>query len=861
MTSRLGCQRLRLAAAYLSAVLLLWCGAALADPFVARQIAAGGGGTRGAHVVATAAADFRMHAIGQSQPAGNWGQWTLLGVGAYGFIQSVVPTVAGSVYNYFAFGGADGAIYHGRTDRRDQSGLVFENIGLPGAKALSVVQLPGHGLQVIAIGADNAVSTIWQDQPNGPWSTWEPMGGWASRVSAVINANGGIEVYVIGSDNAVWRNWEDSAGGAWKGWQSLGGWGREVAAAVTSRPNGGVEVHIIGSDDAVWHRWQDASLGNWSNWESMGGSFSGGLVAKPLAPAGIGVFAIATDGVVQARQQKTPFGDWFDWQSVAGATAQSIAVTPTQQGGAEIYAVSANGTVNHAWRERPNLGWTAWTALDFEPADGRIATLNFNPSGLDNVEGKPWRVRAERLVDWLAQHIAVPDIIALQQVDGWLQAPPPVGVSRDCGLGYGGSSGDYDQFDYFMQLLRDKLGVTYRIAYMTGKPDTNPHAPVVGQPFCFLYSGHAMLYNPARLVNLTASTPISATRAHDDTEGLNGVPHLRRSLPICNRGTGLMPLRELIDGPMQQDKCANTPSGPAWAVMRDGKHIAATFNRFAFVDEPSSAIDVYNLNPNSGDEDPDIELTRKLITAVPPARDAGLNLFYPPLVIGDMNSSHVAKISSDYECLSMGIEEQTGIGRSNAFPARNTAVTDRNLLIPDTQATPGCPPSPLPPPGCYGTADTLISDHCAIFFTFKRESAEEALRSVTLYGPNSVVEGQPYRLTTAVAGGGSRALTYAWNPAGPMSPLIDVTAGAAGQPQTWQVTVSDGRTSVTAGHTVQVRRDTSACEAQCANDHAACMSGDLTGAGPGPLRGGTGGSPAGCAAAERICKQRCSASP
>jgi hypothetical protein len=189
---------------------------------------------------------------------------------------------------------------------------------------------------------------------------------------------------------------------------------------------------------------------------------------------------------------------------------------------------------------------------------GSLGLLSFNAGGGGETSGASWETRAARVAEWAQQNGIVPDIIALQELYGWLWTPP----IRDCGRGFAAGLGDYDQIDHLLKEFSDRIGIIYRVAYMTGKPAT------FGDIACHIYGAQAVLYNPARLVNLTAQE--EAPYAHDAVRDLDRRPHLRRSLPLCNRGTRLMPLQDLIDGRPQTDKCGReTPSGPAWAVFRN----------------------------------------------------------------------------------------------------------------------------------------------------------------------------------------------------------------------------------------------------------------------------------------------------
>jgi hypothetical protein len=298
-----------------------------------------------------------------------------------------------------------------------------------------------------------------------------------------------------------------------------------------------------------------------------------------------------------------------------------------------------------------------------------------------------------------------------------------------------------------------------------------------------------------------------------------------------------MPLEELIDGPTQTDKCGPTPSGPAWAVMRDQDHIAGSFVRLAYIDDRSTVIDIFNVNPTANHERLDMPIIAGLVAAVPPPEAAGLSRYYPPLMIGDLNKVSIDQIPG-FHPLFQGKEEQTGIGDAERYSARYRARVAEAMLMPDVPSA----------EACYGTPDILVSDHCALFVRFEKDGEEaDKLRSVTIDGPISVTSGAPFSLNATVAGGGGRLLTYRWEPGGATKQRVEAQAPAAGITQTWRVTVSDGLNTVSDDHSVQSLPDPSACEEACADSCNADV----------PRTGGPLGPQ--CAIIVKACQKHCRA--
>jgi hypothetical protein len=424
--------------------------------------------------------------------------------------------------------------------------------------------------------------------------------------------------------------------------------------------------------------------------------------------------------------------------------------------------------VSGAWSEF----WTVPTISIFSLNPGDLTGRGFGDIS--------WRVRSTRVAAWMAENSVVPDIISLQQIAGW----------RWC-LFSTNNWDDYDAADRFLTDLRDVTGVTYRVAYLTGIPGQHTALPT-----CKNYSGHALLYNPARLINLTAQQ--TANVAHD-AENIKG-PHLRRSLPLCNRGTRLMPLEALIDGPPQTDKCdLETPSGPSWVIIPEGHHIVASFNRFAPVWDRSRTVDVFNVNPVAGREQLDARLINFLVDYLEPPPYGGTSLYFPPLMIGDFNASGENDFPGfktvfgdrDVNLLLMGKEEffpsQCGNWGADLPVNPGHPASSRSLVIPSDVIGEACRDG--------GPPNVRVSDHCGIFVQFELDSKACGFRRVFIDGPRFVDAHASYRLSAVPAGGG-RDWAYRWEPGGVEKSQLDATAGDTNTSQTWTVEVTERRTGV-----------------------------------------------------------------
>jgi hypothetical protein len=240
-----------------------------------------------------------------------------------------------------------------------------------------------------------------------------------------------------------------------------------------------------------------------------------------------------------------------------------------------------------------------------------------------------------------------------------------------------------------------------------------------------------------------------------------------------------MPLEVLIDGLPQTDKCNRpTPSGPAWAVFQPSGHIAATYVRLAFKDDPGSVIDSFNMHPTADHEFVDQPYIAQLIRMHTPPPYAGSQLYYPPIMAGDFNvlgpEDHFPPFITLY---APPIDPLTVVGIANLdlVPSQFRPRVADKMQIPD-----------LPPgtPYCGTIAAKRVSDHCGVFVQLEWAGADAGrLRGGYIDGPTSVGTGKPYRLVATPSGGSN--LAYQWAPGGPASPQVDAQAGAPGTVQNW----------------------------------------------------------------------------
>jgi hypothetical protein len=340
---------------------------------------------------------------------------------------------------------------------------------------------------------------------------------------------------------------------------------------------------------------------------------------------------------------------------------------------------------------------------DFPPLSRQVAlsVVTTNIANAFTLEGITWQQKMDRLTTFLVSSGSMPDIISMTESSGWTWCLSPISES----------SGDYDMVDRLIFNLRNSTGITYRVAYLVGAEGS------FGLGRCRYYSGDTLLYNPNRLSNLTPGdvAPQPQVAHNSDLSGFL----VRRSLPLCNRGTHLMALEQLIDGPPQIDKCNRaTPSGPAWVQVYKfpdgGQATIATLARFALNGVPGSSFDVVTTHPTSTFEPLLQTPINNFISALtgPPYRTT--RPYYPLVVLGDFNTladpanlggaawpvgtTQVFKAPEDVMVVALG-------GSAGPLPPLHSLNTSFTMKLPNE--TP-----------CRFYPDRSFSDHCGLVVRF-----------------------------------------------------------------------------------------------------------------------------------------------
>ena len=338
-----------------------------------------------------------------------------------------------------------------------------------------------------------------------------------------------------------------------------------------------------------------------------------------------------------------------------------------------------------------------------------LSVVTVNMANAVDLSGVAWQSRVDRLAAAIANAELVPDVISMTESAGWW-------VCRNGGP----HAADYDVVDRLISDLRDRLDATYRVAYMVGTSGVVKNG--IGVSICAYYTGDTLLYNPDRLANLTPSDVAGKPQiAHDaDDFGFR----IRRSLPLCTRGTSRMPLEDLIDGPPQTDACGReTPSGPAFVQIEQTRHgdaaLAASLGRFSLNAAPGSSFDIVTTHPTANEEEDQAADIEHFIAGLTRAPYRTTAPYYPLIVVGDFNSlaaedrAWPAQTQHVFQKGVMVVALGAGVGMS---PLHQLTVAFSSTL-------PSTDPCDLPAAGsnnptASAAAPQAFSDHCGLVVRF-----------------------------------------------------------------------------------------------------------------------------------------------
>jgi hypothetical protein len=327
--------------------------------------------------------------------------------------------------------------------------------------------------------------------------------------------------------------------------------------------------------------------------------------------------------------------------------------------------------------------------------------------------GVPWRERFTRVANWVAQTAEPPDVILVQELNAYV-----------CN-----EARQYEIADFFIEQIRQRRGIQYRIAYLLSGEAASPSASSpIGAGYlslCPARSGNAALYRADRLRN-------TETRAGEpfNTEGRTD-SHLLNSVPCCAPRPGTERVCGLIDGAKTVTCAAPSPpaaTGAAWTRRQatsgvPAKKFDAVFSRFEVVRQPGHFVHLYNVHFNYNPDRVTTTLAEASINGLVSDMEQrfAANRLYPPIVAGDFNLGTIA--------INDRIVPGGAFARFDVLhwtPELMGALIGKRALFPSTFAPRILNVMELPPFGCVpGAAGmppvpastlTLWTDHCASIY-------------------------------------------------------------------------------------------------------------------------------------------------
>jgi len=259
-----------------------------------------------------------------------------------------------------------------------------------------------------------------------------------------------------------------------------------------------------------------------------------------------------------------------------------------------------------------------------------IAVINMNNIG--ETFGLRWRERYSRAAEQLRRSPLVPDIIAVVETvaASWVW----IGEA---------TTGDWEVAERLHDALRNQLRVPYRFASNTGVRGDIGFIRELGWMAGWQFQTQMLLYNPARLINVTPAE--AAVVGITDHATIFSAIHLRASHPICDDAARRARLTPFMDGPLRAVCGTMQPAAPAWAMTAPGPNRPprrmGAFTRLAFPHEPDRFLEIYNIHPRNEDMvnpaiAPQIAADlRRFIDDPKGVPDFQTRRFFPPLVVGD----------------------------------------------------------------------------------------------------------------------------------------------------------------------------------------------------------------------------------
>ena len=280
-------------------------------------------------------------------------------------------------------------------------------------------------------------------------ATWNGLGGSISPADplrsgiAVIRHDGALWAFARGTDNALWTISQTSPDGPWGPWRSLGGF-LKSNPAVAEEGSGFLKVFVRGGDDLIWELEQVTPGTFMTGWERLpipltssgqAQSLTGDPAVTVDAVGRIHVFAISGDQALWTTAETSIFtgGPWRSWMSLGGVVNGSPSAITNTNGSLEVFVTSAvDATVWHNWTVDSNFDWNGWALLATAVSTGNPVPL-YHPIAVVD-PGSGWAGvfgRGPGSALWYTLHPPGQGWFQFNSLGGYLTSDPSVAFGSD----------------------------------------------------------------------------------------------------------------------------------------------------------------------------------------------------------------------------------------------------------------------------------------------------------------------------------------------------------------------------------------------------------------------------------------------
>jgi hypothetical protein len=303
----------------------------------------------------------------ENSQMGSWQGWSAL---QSGMSFSSAPTVARNTdgrLEVFARG-SNGSIYHIWQIAAKKSWSTWTLL----SQAYSFAGTPAVGinddgrLEVFSRGSDGNIWHNWQ-LPTGGWAGWVALqNGMSFAGDPVVGifedrhaSSQSLQLYIVarGTNQSIQYIYQQSPNGGWSTWNTLAqAYSFKGQPAIGRNEDGHMEVFARGIDNLMWHSWLPLNgNSNWAGWSTINGnSIFGGSPAVVLDQRNdLEVFALYNTNAMYEISQSSPNQGWGAWNALD--STRSYSATPAAMRNSDgTLDIITFGADNNIWEIRIN---------------------------------------------------------------------------------------------------------------------------------------------------------------------------------------------------------------------------------------------------------------------------------------------------------------------------------------------------------------------------------------------------------------------------------------------------------------------------------------------------------------------------